>query len=194
MAARRRSGRGRAALLVRFSTVFTDIILLAQVLGALANLLWYLEISTADLVGFLYVGGDIAGLLAYFGFMLFGLLFFWLAPRRFWMSLHPLNLGLALLLLAQHRLWDGSALLLAPAAAAGALAGAALFRWALRYPRMALIAFAAGAPLVRYGMPREVAPYALALFGALFIMLVVARPLRRLRPRRAATAAPSATG
>ena len=174
----------RSSFFMRLSATFSHVILLAQVLGLLANFVWYSGVSTADVVGFLYVGGDIAGLFAYFGFLLFGVLFFWLAPRRFWVSLHPVTLGLAMVMLASHRLWGAHGTGLALAALAGALVGRFTYRFVLLYPRGALLLAAACVPLARFFLPRFFMPYAITCAGALLIALVFSAPLlRRLQPR-----------
>lgn len=176
----RRRRRQWLPLLIRISRPFGDVILLAQLLGAAANAVWYLELSTSDLVGFVYVGGDLAGLLAYFSFMLFGLLFFFLSPHRFWRSLHPLNFGIGLMLLATHRLWSAQSGLIITALLAGMLAGRFLFRQALTYPRWTLIVCVLLIPLGRFALPYWLAPYAITSFGALLAMLVCAPTLLHL--------------
>lgn len=183
-ARRRRPSAAPSSFLMRLSASLTHVILLAQVLGLLANFLWYWEIYTADMVGFVYVGGDIAGLFAYFAFMLFAVLLFWLAPRRFWVSLHPVTLGLALVMLASHRLWGANAVGLALAAVLGALVGRYIYRFVLLYPRAALLLTALCVPLLRFFTPRPLAPYMIICAGMLLITLVCAAPLlRRLQPR-----------
>ena len=190
-----------ASLLQRISRPLADTILLAQVLGIIANFLFYSSINSSDFVGFIYVGGDIASLFAYFAFMLFGALFFWLAPRRFWMSMHPMTLGLAMLMLSTHRLWNTNFLLLELAVFAGGIAGGLLYRWVLLRPRDSLFAAAMIILLSRYTLPRELVHYAIAFGGTLLVVMVLAPRLARLRRvwrvrrvQRGATAAPSPTG
>lgn len=195
--------RRRPPLLHRLSAAYTDIVLLAQLAGAAANFLWYTELSTTDLVGFIYLGGDMAGLLAYFGFTAFGILFFITAPRRFWRTLHPATFGIALLLLASHRLWNANPAGMLAATAAGIAAGVLLRRPILRHPRTALLACATilflltlTRRLSRHLLPhigtadtvtvtiavRAAAPYAITLLGALLIALPLLPALRRRRP------------
>ncbi|MCH9704588.1 MAG: hypothetical protein K0U15_00465 [Proteobacteria bacterium] len=179
-----RYGKRGSKLLRRFSHGLGDVILLAQLLGACANFIWHYEISTTDLVGFIYVGGDFAGLLAYFTFILFGLLFFAIQPRRFWYSLHPLNLGIALILLSSHRLWSANGLLLTLAVLTGALISRLIFYRVILYPRASLALLLLITPIARYAMPRELAPYAFILFGTVLAMQICTPPLLKWMRRR----------
>ena len=180
----RRSRRQLARrTLFRISYRMTDVILLAQVLGLLANAIWFLEISTLDIVGFVYIGGDIAGLFAYFSFVLFGMFFLFLAPRRFWRSLHPLTMGLALVMLASHRLWHAPPLLLIVAAIAGACGGYWLLRPILRWPQAALALSLLMLFLARFTIPRELAVYTIIFAGAALITLTLGPARRRFATR-----------
>jgi len=95
--------RGRRRhFIFRVSQAYSDVVFIALLAGAAANMLWHLSIYMSDAVGFIAVGGDIAGLMAYFGFIFFGCLYFWLRPNGFLRSIHPINAGFAQLFFPRH--------------------------------------------------------------------------------------------
>lgn len=92
-------GLGRAGEAVwRTGDFLADAILLLVVMGVAAEWMWALGWDS-DAVGFAWLGGGFGYLMAYFAFVLFGLMA--VSARgggrclAFWRGLHPFNLGLA---------------------------------------------------------------------------------------------------
>ena len=164
----------RYSFLLTVGAVYADVVLFAQIVGMGANLLWFFEINTSDTVAFLYVGGDFAGLLAYFGCFLFGFFHFLWAPGRFWYGLHPLNLGIALILLSSHRLWAAQWWgLVAAVLVGGGLAWAGK-RWFNQFPRGTMIFIVAVFAFGRLMLPREwLSAYLACGLGAVLIFLPI---------------------
>lgn len=164
-----RFNAGKVRGFYRISNVYADIILLAQVLGLAANVSWALQINRSDWVGFMYVGGDIAGLLAYFGFFFFGFFNFFLNPTAFWHTIHPINFGLAIILLSTHRIWGSDPAGIVVAGIAGVAAAAVLGLGLRRYGRSLIISCVLLIAIGRYGLPHAMLPYAAAWFGFLLL-------------------------
>ena len=90
---------GRAAATVwKIGDFLADTILLLVIVGVAAEWMWALGWNS-DAVGFAWLGGGFGYLMAYFAFVLFGLM--GMSGRggerclEFWRGLHPFNLGLA---------------------------------------------------------------------------------------------------
>lgn len=86
-----------AAGVWRLGDFLADAVLLLTLIGVAAEWLWALGWD-ADAVGFAWLGGGFGYLMAYFAFVLFGLMSLSARGGRgleFWRGLHPFNLGLA---------------------------------------------------------------------------------------------------
>ena len=92
------SSLGRAAAVVwKTGDFLADAILLLVIVGVAAEWMWALGWNS-DAVGFAWLGGGFGYLMAYFAFVLFGLMGVSGRGERcleFWRGLHPFNLGLA---------------------------------------------------------------------------------------------------
>lgn len=81
----------------RVGDFLADAILLLTLVGVVAEWMWALGWDS-DAVGFAWLGGGFGYLMAYFAFVLFGLMSLSARGGRsmaFWRGLHPFNLGLA---------------------------------------------------------------------------------------------------
>ena len=81
----------------RVGDFLADAILLLTLVGVVAEWMWALGWDS-DAVGFAWLGGGFGYLMAYFAFVLFGLMSLSARSGRsmaFWRGLHPFNLGLA---------------------------------------------------------------------------------------------------
>ena len=172
----------RRTFIFRISRTFSDIVLIALLAGGVAKILWNSSINTNDEIGFISVGGDIANLMAYFGFIFFGCFYFWLRPAAFWRSLHPINFGLTQLFFPRFyptatEYW----LSISIPALVGGVAGVLLAPRLLRLnPRLLLFLFVlvviVGWRLLPWGAYRV---YLLNGFGAFLIGVVVNAVLMR---------------
>ena len=92
------ASEGRLATAVWTTGEFlADAILLLVVVGVAAEWMWVLGWDS-DAVGFAWLGGGFGYLMAYFAFVLYGLMGMSERGGRnldFWRGLHPFNLGLA---------------------------------------------------------------------------------------------------
>ena len=101
--AQKRAGADSSALgrfsasLWRVGDFLADAILLLTLVGVASEWMWALGWDS-DAVGFAWLGGGFGYLMAYFAFVLFGLMSLSVRGGRsfeFWRGLHPFNLGLA---------------------------------------------------------------------------------------------------
>lgn len=160
----------RGGFIFRIGGVFSDLVFCALIVGGVGKILWHSDASTRDWVGFLSVGGDIAGVMAYFSFLLFGFFYFCLRPRLFWRSGHPINFGLALLLMPSYYVSNVWLVLVLPVVVGGLLC-AALARRLARMNARALIALGL---LSAVGGWRFAGDYRVYFFGAMGAFLVTA--------------------
>ena len=89
--------RRAAAVVWTTGDFLADAILLLVIVGVAAEWMWALGWNS-DAVGFAWLGGGFGYLMAYFAFVLFGLMGMSGQGERclhFWRGLHPFNLGLA---------------------------------------------------------------------------------------------------
>lgn len=171
----------RRGAVFRVSESYGDIVLLALLAGAAAKVAWHGGFGNADWLGFVYVGGDIAGLLSYFGFILFGALYYWRHSAAFWRTMHPLNFGLTLIAPGLYRYPSFGVLL---AVGGGAAAAILLRRTFAKHPRRllsAFILFFIFSLMWRWGIPSEwrqflfvgKSLYAVAFVGGFLIFIVL---------------------
>lgn len=87
------------AAVMKISGFVADVIFLTQLAAPVGLLLWIFA-GQSDGAGFVMIAGVAAGLIAFFAFVLFGVLSWFGGAAAFWSTLHPLNVALPLLALS----------------------------------------------------------------------------------------------
>lgn len=173
--------RGRLPFLFFIERTFSDVVLLVQLVGLVAWLLWEARVSLSDEVAFLIIGSYLAIIFSVFSFFLFGLYYFFASPPAFWQNLLVVNYSLTLMIFAtrmvtSYEYWLAELLFFI----GGAAVAKKTFAWWQRYARWGLVV-AIGVPILFYlilfrWIPRSdwlvlVAPMSFSFFAGLLLCL-----------------------